>query len=330
MMDFGELFSKAWKIIWKHKILWLFGVLAGCGAAGTGGGGGGGGGGGTSSIQAGSWNGGPPFLDSSTTIGLEGFFRTITEVPIWVYILIGFLIFVFVFIISVAFFLLGTLGTTGVIKGTGMADAADLDDPPLSFGTVFNGLKPYYWKVLLFNFGLRVAGLLVGIFLVLPIIIIALCTCGLGLLLLIPISWLIGLLVKLTTVAIVEEDLGIFQAIGRAWKVFTANLGNVLLMFIILSVGSLIIGLIIALPLVIVPIPLVANLVISGFRTFAIGLVMTLLLSLVFVPIVIFLGGILQAFVLACWTLTFRRLTGDGMGQPEVLFGEPDSTKDLD
>ena len=329
-MDFGELFSKAWKIIWKHKILWLFGVLAGCGAAGTGGGGGGGGGGGTSSIQAGSWNGGPPFLNSSTTNALDGFFRTLIEVPIWMYILIGLLLFVFVFIMSIVFFLLGTLGTTGVIKGVSMADATDPDDHALSFSTVFNGLKPHYWKVLLLNIGLRVAGFLVGIFLVLPIIIIALCTCGLGLLLLIPIGWLIDLLVKLTTVAIVEEDLGIFQAISRAWKVLTANLGNVLLMFLILGVGSLIIGLIIALPLVIVPVPLVANLVISGFRTFAVGLVITILLSLVFVPLVIFLGGVLQAFVLACWTLTFRRLTGDAMQQPEVLFGEPESARDLD
>ncbi len=39
-MDFGEVFSKAWKIIWKYKILWLFGIFASCSGGGGGGGGG--------------------------------------------------------------------------------------------------------------------------------------------------------------------------------------------------------------------------------------------------------------------------------------------------
>lgn len=36
-MNYGEILSKTWKVIWKHKILWLFGVLAGCSASGGGG-----------------------------------------------------------------------------------------------------------------------------------------------------------------------------------------------------------------------------------------------------------------------------------------------------
>jgi hypothetical protein len=35
-MDFGEVFSKAWKIIWKYKILWLFGIFASCSGGGAG------------------------------------------------------------------------------------------------------------------------------------------------------------------------------------------------------------------------------------------------------------------------------------------------------
>ena len=35
-MDIGEVLSKAWKIIWRHKVLWIFGIFAGCGSAGTG------------------------------------------------------------------------------------------------------------------------------------------------------------------------------------------------------------------------------------------------------------------------------------------------------
>ena len=36
-MDYGEVLSKAWKIVWKFKILWIFGILASCtGNAGSG------------------------------------------------------------------------------------------------------------------------------------------------------------------------------------------------------------------------------------------------------------------------------------------------------
>src|SRR5450759_4219284 len=32
-IDLGEILSKAWRIIWKFKVLWIFGILAGCGGA---------------------------------------------------------------------------------------------------------------------------------------------------------------------------------------------------------------------------------------------------------------------------------------------------------
>src|SRR6266496_3962261 len=41
--NFGEVLSRAWQIIWKHKVLWIFGIFAGCSRSGGGSGGGGGG-----------------------------------------------------------------------------------------------------------------------------------------------------------------------------------------------------------------------------------------------------------------------------------------------
>lgn len=38
-MDFGEVLKKAWKIIWKFKVLWIFGILSSCGQSGGGSGG---------------------------------------------------------------------------------------------------------------------------------------------------------------------------------------------------------------------------------------------------------------------------------------------------
>lgn len=317
-MNYGEILSKAWKTIWKHKILWLFGVLAGCSASGLRGGGGGGGA--NATVQPGSLD----FLSPQLQQGLENFVNTIAEVPIWVWAVIAITMVLVGFILSILFLMAGTLGQTGVIKGTGLADEADLDAPPLSLGTVFSAIKPHYWKVFLLNLGFRLIGFFVILAFLVPIILLISCTCCLGLFLLIPIGWLIDVLLNFTMIAIVEEDKGIFEAISRAWQVVTRNLVNVLVMFLILGVGGLIVGLIIGMPLLTIPVPLVANLLISGGQTITVGLILSILMFVAFIPLLIFLAGVLRAYILASWTLTFRRLTQQGDLAPVVLNDQVD------
>lgn len=316
-MNYGEILEKAWKTIWKHKILWLFGVLAGCGAAGSGGSGAGGGarGGSSFTMQPGTWD----FMGPGPHQAFEEFGRFITGVPVWVWILLVLVLMVVGFILSVIFLFVSTLGQTGLIKGTSLADQAALEDPPLSFGTIFNAIKPHYWKVLLLNLGVILVGLFGGLILALPILLLTVCTCCLGPLLLIPIGWFINVLVIFTMIAIIEEGLGIFEAIGRAWRVITRNLGKVVVMFLILGIGGIIIRMIIGLPMLIIPVPLVTNLLVTGARSITVGLILSLLLSLLIIPIIIFLSGVLQAFILAAWTLTFRRLTLHKELEPTVL-----------
>lgn len=74
-MDIGKILSKAWKTIWKHKILWLFGILAGCGATGHRGGGGGGSSAASSNGQPGNWDG-RPFMNFGAQRAIEDFFQT--------------------------------------------------------------------------------------------------------------------------------------------------------------------------------------------------------------------------------------------------------------
>jgi hypothetical protein len=327
-MNYGKILEKAWKTIWKHKILWLFGVLAGCSATGSRGGGGGGsaggGGGANTTIQPGSLD----FLSPSTQGALNNFGEFLASVPIWVWVVLGIglvlgLILVGL-ILSIGFLLVGTLGETGVISGTGLADVADLDAPPLSFGTIFNKLKPYYWKVVLLRIGLHLLGFIVLLILLIPILLLVSCTCCLGLLVLIPIGWLIDTLLNFTIIAMIEEELGIFPAISRAWQVIIRNLGHVVVMFLILGVGGLIVGLIISTPLIIIPVPLVTNLLISGGQMIGVGLILSILLSMIFIPLLIFLAGVLRAYILASWTLTFRQLTLEGGLTPTVLNDEVD------
>ena len=338
-MDFGEVFRKAWKIIWKHKILWLFGVLAGCGAMNASNSSGGGGGGSSAMQNMGQSNNwtmnGHTFLSPSTQRAFEDFFDFLSGIPVGVWITIGIVVaFTLIFvgiILSLLSLFVGTLGTTGVIKGTSMADQAEPDAKPLSFGDIFKGIKPVYWKVFLLTIGIRIIGFFVILLLLLPIIIFAVCTCGLALFLMIPLGWFVEVMVKFTTIAIIEEEKGIFEAIERAWHVIFHNFGQVILMFFILGIGQLIIGLIIGLPLVFVPaLPILITLLANNGQIIAGSLVVSLILFMIFIPLLVFLSGVLRAYVLTSWTLAFRRLTGQKELEPTVLNPENEEAPDIE
>jgi hypothetical protein len=331
-MDFGEILSKAWKTIWKHKILWLFGVLAGCGAT-TGGNAssrGSGGGAPTMPPPNGDW-GSSNIISPENQRAIQSFFQRITEIPPWVWIIVVLGVIALAIILSILFLMLGTLGKTGIIKGTGMADEAGEDEKPLSFGKILKGLKPHYWKVLLLTFGYRLASFVIRLLLAIPIAIFVVCTCFVGLFLMIPISWFILGMLEFSIIAIIEEDLGIFQGIGRAWQVIIKNLGNLIVMFLILGLGQIIVGILLALPIFIIPIPLLVELFASGFESFLVGLIITLILGLIITPIVIFLQGVLRSYITASWTLTYRRVTGESALTPTVIeTEEPQDENDED
>ena len=319
-MNLGEILSKAWKTIWKHKILWLFGLLAGCGAGNYSGGNGGSSS--TSAIQESTQNGSwdtPTFVSPSTQRAIGDFFQTLADIPVWVWILIGLGIFAAIIILSVVFMLLRNLGITGVIKGASMADQAGEEDKPLSLGEILKSVQPSYWKVLLFNIGYQIAVFLVTFILIVPIIVVAACTCGLGLLLLIPIGWFLSVMVYFTMVAMIDEELPIFQAITRAWQITTRHLGKVVLVFLVLGIGQIIVSVVISLPLLFAFVPVLITLFTAGFESLTVGLVISGVLFLAFLPIVIFLGGVLNAYVLVCWTFAYRRLAEEEELAPVVI-----------
>ena len=84
-MDIGAVLSRAWEILRRHKVLWIFGILAGCGSANAG-----------SSGSGANYEGEMP-------PGLERFF---TQVPDWqVALLIGLIILVVLVFVVLAVFL---------------------------------------------------------------------------------------------------------------------------------------------------------------------------------------------------------------------------------
>lgn len=301
-MDFGEVLSRAWEIIWKHKILWIFGIMAGCAGGGSGGGNTG------YQFSSGDFNGGPPNQFFERTFG------SLSEGQIA--LIIG-AIFLVVLVIIVLAILLGTIGRIGLIRGTLQAEAGS---ESLSFGELFRGSLPYFWRV----FGLS---LLVGVLvLVVGLVIAALSfglvavTLGIALICLIPLFcllaiavWLVQVVVEQASIAIVTEDLGVLDGLQVGWDVFRENLGTMIVMALILYLGvGGVISFILGLPLLLVVFPAVAA-VASGayFESNAVlggGLAIAALCFVLYLPILIALGGAVRSYIGSAWTLTFLRL----------------------
>lgn len=311
-MDFGEVLSKAWQIIWKHKVLWIFGILAGCSSSSGGGGGG---------------NLRYSVRESELPPNIQNFFRQFEQIPDWqIATGVAILILIVLVLVVLAVFL-STMGKIGLIRGTRQVErGADR----LEFGELFSGSLPYFWRVFLLNvvvglaiaFGigvLTVLGVLgtiatLGVFLICLIPLICL---------LAPFLWLVSVFVEQANIAIVTEELGVIDGLKRGWQVFRDNLGTMIVMGLVLFLGvGLIGGFIIALPVVLIIIPAAIGVIAESGVAAGEGLLISGLCLVAYLPVWLILNGILTGYIESAWTLTFLRLTAKPVG-PERAVLEP-------
>lgn len=291
--NFGEVLSRAWQITWKYKVLWIFGILAGC-AQGSGGGSG--------NVRGGGDNGGNPLPQDLQ--------RYIDQASQWIeqnwwVLIVAFLV---MFLIILLFIFLGTIGRIGLIRGTLQAETGA---EPLVFGQLFSESTAYFWRV----FGLSLAFGLIFFVLFFTLIISGVLTAGIGfvcllpiLCLLVPIAWVVNIILEQAYVAIVKDNLGIVDGWKRGWQVARGNLGPILIMALILFALAFFASLIIAIPILVIVLP--------AAITFALGngqntspLLLAGLCFVGYLPVLILARGILATFTGSAWTLTYLRLT---------------------
>jgi hypothetical protein len=302
-MNFGEVLSKAWQIIWKHKVLWIFGILAGCASGGSSNV--------TYTFNGSDYNNWSSNLPPSAQYYFDDFNRAIPWIVLGIVIILA--------LVVLAIFL-GTIGRIGLVRGVIKADGGPnqpIKDIKLAFGELFSGSIPFFWRV----FGLNlVVGLLVAaviILFVLALVFGSILTLGLGLIclfpficLMIPVGWAIGLVVEQANNAIIIENLGIIDGLSRGWEVFRKNIGVILGMGLVQLVLGFAGGLLIAIPLLLVSFPLIIGLMRSGFQEFYWNsLWLSLACLCVYLPVLLVLNGMLIAYLKSVWTLTFLRLT---------------------
>lgn len=304
--NFGEVLTRAWQIVWKYKVLWIFGILAGCAESNGGGSSG-------SGVRGLDRRSGSYPLPPNMERALEQMSRWI-EGNWWVLILI----FVGVLLLVALFIFLGTVGRIGLIQGTLQAETGA---ERLAFGSLFSQSTPYFWRV----FGLAFLVGLVFLALFVPLIFFGIFTAGVGFLcliplicLLIPVSLAVNLILEQAYIAIVKENLGITDGLQRGWDVVRMNLGPIILMGLILFGIEFVAGLVLAIPIFLIVFPAVFAYALGEGQSMTPTLVAGLCF-VVYLPFLILARGILSTYTGSAWTLTYLRLTSSPQGEAPVV-----------
>jgi len=295
-MDIGNVLSRAWQIIWKHKVLWVFGILAGCS----------GGGGGANNFRS-------SYQESESSQRFQPFVDQFQNIPQWMVALFVIILIVVVLLLVVVSIFLGTIGRVGLVRGTQQAEGGAAS---LSFGELFSGSMPYFWRVFGLNLLVGLAIAVIGVLFAILAIAGTVVTLGLGALcliplicILVPVVWFVSVIVEQASIAIVVENLGVMDGLRRGWELVRANLGTMIVMALILLLGVNVIGgLIIGLPVVLIVVPAVLGGAIGGERAFGGGLIFALVCFVAYLPVLLVLSGILRGYIETAWTLTFLRL----------------------
>lgn len=311
-MNYSEVFSKAWKIVWKFKALWIFGILSSCARAGSGGGGGSSGGSGGSSHLIDS---GGVFASSNVVLPKQVFqwylqFQQAWDAEPWGVFLIVLAVFFVVMALIVLSLFLGVLGRIGVARGAWLADDGE---EKLNFSRIFNESKPYFWRVFLFFLLLFAASIAIVGLLAIPILLVIVFTLGIGLLFLIPllivVAFAVKILIEQTIVAIVGEDLGVFAAIERAWKLLVEKPWPQVVVGLATSLGEIAIMFVLVIPIFLVLIPFFISIFFQTEAVIGIGAIISGAGFVLYLPFMILASGIMYAYIGSLWALTFKRLT---------------------
>jgi hypothetical protein len=298
-MDIGSVLSRAWQTIWRHKVLWIFGILAGCSGAG----------GNAGNIQTSWQEEAPPEL--------QQYFDRFSQAQDWqIALFVGILLLIIlVFVVLAIFF--GTVGRIGLIQGAAQVERGATR---LTFGELFSQSTPYFWRV----FGLSLLVGIVTFFLVILLLLVvvlgSVVTLGIGaiclvplLCLAVPVGWLVSVIVEQANVAIVLENRGIIAGLQRGWEVVRNNLGPIIIMGLILVLGvALIGGFIVALPLALVITPAILGALSEAPQAAGSGWLITGLCFVAYLPVLLVLNGILSSYIGTAWTYTFIDLTRRG------------------
>ena len=292
-MEYGKVFERAWKITWRHRILWLFGFLASLLSRGGNGG-----------------QGGVNYRLSDWSM----------QAPEWAQWSIAVVVLLLVLLLLVVVAVLSTIGRGALIDGVRQAEE---EGDSVSGGNAWRAGVSRFWSLL----GIGVLNALALGVLIVPVIlgvvgaVMALdrsdfepvgilavvggaCVCAVPLF---AVGAALSLLREFADRACVLEELSAVQAIARGWAVLRANVGPALIVGAILFVINLIFGGLVFGGAVSLGVPAASWL--PGAACAGRAAVGVCCLGLISLAITLVVGAVLQTFTSSLWTLAYRELT---------------------
>ncbi len=321
-MDVGQIIQRAMQITWRYRALWLFGFLLALFGGGSGFGGGGGNNG--TRIRG----GGAPTLPGNLPFDPDQIGRQFQQIPTATWLTIGLMVALFVLVMIVLSVVVSNVAKTALIgmvqqiETSGTTSIADGFRVGWSHYAFRNFLMEFLVGVAAFVVALVVAGVFVALGIGTGIgfsnsnqaggaFVGLLC---LTLLIFVPLALVASIVVNAVTSFasryIVLREAGVTESLAAGWRLFRANVGNVVIMIVLLFALTLVWGMITAI-LGVVTGGLLG--VAVGFAVYALtqsawGFLAALPGVLVTLVLLSILGGIFATFRETVWTLMFRSL----------------------
>jgi hypothetical protein len=290
--DIGEVLSRAWQIAWKHKVLWIIGILMGFFV----------------SIMF-------PLMFSPILFPVL-MQNSKTDLRSVFVLMVGFFIVLFLFI--VALYPMSVLAQTSVTLGVLNANK---DDENISVMELMKRSFPFFWRVLGLNL-LYAVGMGLTTFIIQAILLLlTIVTLGLAALCMMPLTLLMypllfGSIVWMEQAmnGIIVDNMTIEEAVRQGWSSLRNNLPSFTLMALVIYFG---IGLVTGALMMPMMIPFfIAPFSFIGHQTNWPILSISILWTVVFIPLFAFISGFSMVFTKSVWVLTYLRFTRSLKLQP--------------
>ncbi len=333
-MDFGATISRALKITWEHKILWILGFLVALGGG-----------------SAGNIGQNPQITNRfSSGQAAPPWLTNLVENPDAI---LGILVAVgcVVLIIGIILWVVGLIARGGLIAGVQQIET----EGNTTFGSAWQAGAAKFWRLLGLDILIALPIIVIAIVLVIVFVLAfggifaassggsraslrdilgVLGAAGIGIVCcLICVIVLYAILAQALRTfgdrAIVIENLGVTASLGRAWGVFKANLGNIILLALLMLVVSIVFGLVTGAVALVVLAPTFLPIIpiILGTSRSAVLTTGAIVLGVIGLIVVAILGAIIESvyitFNSAAWTLAYRQFIGMAPTTPAQPAAQP-------
>lgn len=299
-LDYKELITKPFTIVWRHRWLWLFGFFAGSGGGGF-------------NFNFGGGSSWRRDVNPRADLVLARLQTWVAQNLALIIVVAAILLFLFIIFLVASFVARGAL-----VGGVHRIDR----DEETSIGDAFRTGLRHFWPVLLLSalLALIVLGPLLAVGLVVALFAVLLGVAGaiaagilLGvpfLIVLIPLVIVLGILGNYGLRFIVIEDRAPVPALKEAWRLFREQLGVSLLIWLIalgLAIGA---GIALVIGLIILAIPAVVLGIITFVGTFKPAIFAVFLVLALAVLVILFVAAAaVNSYFSAYWTIAWLRLT---------------------